>query len=184
MSVQLHWYPSTKLLSADTCPNNFWHGILIFILQLPLVMFCLNTNFKTHSLGSMMTAHPSFSPLLSSLVCIHSTPNLISLPVIQWFICSLREGHLISLLNCCYKLLHKSPGIAGWGCQQLSTRATENSSAMPVFLWNSYFIYYGVISSVLQCCPKCHLRYCCTTNNFLLLSSSHDLIWATSRKYS
>ena len=183
MSVQLHWYPSTKLLSTDTCPNNFWHGILIFTLQLSLVIFCLNKNFETHSLGSMTTVHPSFSHLLSSLVCIHSTPNLISLPVIRWFICSLGEGHLSSLLNCCYKLLHKSPGIAGWGCQQLATRATEFRFAIPAFLLKSYFIYYGVISSVLQCCPKCHLQYCCTTSNFLL-PSSHDLIWATSRKYS
>jgi len=184
MPVQLHWYPSAKSLSADTCPNNFSCGTLIFILQLPLVMFCLNKNIETHSPGLMTTVHPSFSHLLSSLVCIYSTPNLISLPVTQWFICSLGEGHLISLLNCCYKSLHKSPGTVGWGCQQLSTGAVERGFVMPAFLRKSHFIYYMAIPSVLQCCPKCHLQYCCTTSNFLLLSSSHDWIWAIIRKYS
>lgn len=97
-STDTHPLSYSQAIPAQTV---FDRGFWPFILQLLLVTFCLNKNIETHPLGSMMTVHPSFSRLLSSLVCTHSTPNTVSLPVIQWFICSLREGHLISLLNCC-----------------------------------------------------------------------------------
>lgn len=97
-STDTHPPSYSQVISAQTVSDRgFWP----FILQLPLVTLCLNKNIETHPLGSTMTVHPSFSHLLSSLVCTHSTPNIISLPVIRWFICSLGEGHPISLLNCC-----------------------------------------------------------------------------------
>lgn len=97
-STDTHSLSYSQVTPAQTISDRgFWS----FILQLPLVTFCLNKNIETHPLGSVMTVHPSFSHLLSSPLCTHSTPILLSLPVIRWFICSLGEGHLISLLNCC-----------------------------------------------------------------------------------
>lgn len=121
--------------STDVHPLSYWHLPKQFLTWDPDLHAAVTTSYvllKQKHWEAFSGLNDNCPPqlLLASQVRIHATPRLSSLHVTWWFICSLGEGHLISLLNCCYKLLHKSLGVAGWSCQQLSARAVESSSAL------------------------------------------------------